>query len=197
MHRTAFQTPILEQLFAGLGWLMLKLSGWRVTGELPPGVHQAVIIGAPHTSNWDFPLAMAALFTARWRFYWVGKHSLFQGLAGPFMRFLGGIALDRSRAKNTVQAYAELFQQHPTLKIMLAPEGTRSAAPWRTGFYHIALQAGVPIVLGFVDRRHKTIGLGPCIQPSGDLAADLALIRAFYQDKEGLIAGNFRLPSQL
>ncbi len=197
MQRTAFQTPIIKQALALIGWLILKASGWQVKGKLPANLKQAVIIGAPHTSNWDFPLAMAALFTQGWPFYWVGKHSLFKGPAGVLMRFLGGIALNRSQAKNTVQAYAQLFSHNPELLLMLAPEGTRAKAAWRTGFYHIAHQARVPIIFGYLDQQSKSIGLGPAFYPSGDLHADLKVIREFYQDKQGLIAKNFSLPHHL
>lgn len=194
MQRTAFRTPIIRQLLKGLGWLMLRLSGWRVDGELPAGLKQAIIIGAPHTSNWDFPLAMAAMFVRQWPFYWVGKHTLFAGPAGPMMRFLGGLALDRSQASNTVQAYAQLFEQHPELMIMIAPEGTRKASPWRTGFYHIAHSAKVPIVLGYIDKGSKTLGLGQVLYPSGDYQADQQQLVDFYQQQQGLVPDNFKLP---
>lgn len=194
MHKTIFQTPVLSQLFFAIGWLILKLSGWRTSGHLPADP-KAIIIGAPHTSNWDFPLAMAAIFTRRWPMYWVGKHTLFRPAYGWFMRWLGGIALDRSQASNTVNAYVDLFAQHDSLYITLAPEGTRSLVTrWKSGFYHIAAGAQIPIVLGFIDKKTKTIGLGPAITVTGNLEKDMETIGSYYASKEGIKPELFALP---
>ena len=167
------------------GWL-LGLVGWTVVmepEELPP---KYVLIGVPHTSNWDFPIGMLALVALGIERTWVGKHTLFRPPLGWLMRALGGVPLDRSRRHHFVEQVIDAFEASDRMVIALTPEGTRSHTPfWKTGFYFIALGARVPIVLGFIDYERKRVGFGPLLTPSGDLEADLEIIRAFYADKVG------------
>lgn len=118
--------------------------------------------------------------------YWMGKHTLFRWPFGPLFKWLGGIPIERSSAHGVVEQTVDAFSQHERLVIGIPPEGTRSkVSRWKTGFYHIAYKAKVPIVLGFVDFPTKTGGFGPLFAPTGDLEADLKEIQHFYGDKRG------------
>jgi len=179
--------------------LILKLFGWRAVGSLA-GQPKCVIVVAPHTSNWDFPVLMLMAITLRLNVAWMGKHTLFRPPFGPIMRWLGGLPIDRSARHNMVEQAVESFRTHDRLLLAIPPEGTRKRAPyWRSGFYHIALGAQVPIVLAFADYRRKVGGIAGMIMPSGDIDADMALIRDFYS---GIIGkrpeqfGDIRLKSQ-
>ncbi len=170
------------RLAAVSGWL-LALAGWRCAGQPPAG--SCVAIGAPHTSNWDFCLMLALALHHRLRLVWLGKHTLFCGPLGWLMVWLGGVAVDRTRTNGLVETAVEAFRAHEQLILVIAPEGTRRrGVRWKTGFWHIADAAGVPVVLGYIDWRNKVVGLGPAMHTSGDLDADLMAIRAFYQPYE-------------
>jgi 1-acyl-sn-glycerol-3-phosphate acyltransferase len=139
------------------------------------------MIGAPHTSNWDFFVMLLLMAVESIPIRWMGKDSLFKWPLGVFMRSLGAIPVNRSESTNLVDQIAALFDQYDELIIGLAPEGTRKKTTrWRTGFYYIALKADVPIVMAYVDYKHKVCGLGPSITPSGDIQADFDIIREFY-----------------
>ncbi|TCO80244.1 1-acyl-sn-glycerol-3-phosphate acyltransferase [Plasticicumulans lactativorans] len=158
----------------------LRLSGWRIEGQLPE-LPRYVVIGAPHTSNWDFALMLAMALHFRVEFVWMGKDSLFASPLGGLFRWLGGVPVDRSRPHGLVDAAVAAFDARERLVLVIAPEGTRKQVQrWRTGFYHIAAQAGVPILLAYVDARRRVGGLGPLFHPTGDAQADMAAIRAFY-----------------
>ncbi|MDE3127508.1 MAG: lysophospholipid acyltransferase family protein [Gemmatimonadota bacterium] len=164
---------------------MLALLGWRVEGNLP-AVHRAVIIVAPHTSNWDFVIGIAAKLGMGLHASWLGKHTLFRGPFGWFMRRLGGIPVDRSRPQDAVAQAVARFAASERMVLGLAPEGTRRAVPrWRSGYYHIAHGAGVPIVPVALDWPTRTLVVGPSVQPSDDMPADLAALGAFYQPWRG------------
>ncbi len=163
------------------GRLVLWFTGWRVEGR-PPQVGKMIIIGAPHTSNWDFVYLLAAAYYFRISIYWLGKDSLFPPVIGSVMRYLGGIAIDRSKRNNVVTSIVEHFDSTQQLVIVIPPAGTRSHTDyWRSGFYQIAKGANIPIVCGFLDYRRKVAGLGPTIIPTGDLTNDMDQIRAFYE----------------
>jgi 1-acyl-sn-glycerol-3-phosphate acyltransferase len=164
-------------------WLaskILKLFGWRAVGSLAE-YPTCVVVVAPHTSNWDFPVMLMLAVALRLKVTWMGKHTLFRPPFGAIMRRLGGLPIDRSARHNMVQQAVSSFRTHDQLNLAILPEGTRKRTPyWRSGFYHIALGAQVPIALGFADYRRKVGGIGRVIMPSGDLDADMALIRDFY-----------------
>lgn len=184
--KTVFRVPVLSGLLKIIAIVILRVIGWRVVGDLP-AKHKFVLIGAPHTSNWDFPLMLLAVLRVEMDVHWLGKSSLFPPVFGAFMRSLGGIAVDRSKNNNLVAQLAELFQQRDELIVIIPPEGTRSKVErWKSGFYHVAATAGVPILLGFVDASRKQIGFGPLFFPSGDYETDLPKIQAFYADKRGI-----------
>lgn len=168
-----------------LAAFMLTLFGWQLQGHTP-AEKKILIIGAPHTSNWDFPLALLALAALGLRFSWVGKHTLFTGVAGRLLRNIGGIPVNRKSRHSFLNGMVEAFRSRDTLTLALAPEGTRSYQDhWKAGFYHIAVEADIAICLGFVDYAAKTVGLGPTLRPTKDIEEDFASIRAFYQDKTG------------
>ena len=165
---------------------ILRLLGWRVDANLP-AARKYVVIGAFHTSNWDFPLMLLLKSALGLKARWVGKHVLFRWPFGWLMRRLGGIPVDRRSPHKYVEQIVEAFRQRDELVLVIAPEGTRKKTEyWKSGFYHIALGAGVPIALGFADYPSKVGGIGASFTPTGDLESDLAQIRAFYADKRGL-----------
>jgi 1-acyl-sn-glycerol-3-phosphate acyltransferase len=169
----------------GIGHLYLRLLGWRVEGRFP-AVPKAVVIAAPHTSNWDMPLMLAIAFVLGVRPAWLGKRELFRRPFGWAMRWLGGLPVDRAVRQNLVQQVVADFAATDRLHLVVPPSGTRSrAAHWKSGFYHIARGARIPIVCAFLDYRQKVGGIGPVLTPSGNVAADMVPIRAFYADVTG------------
>ena len=160
--------------------MILKLFGWRAEGSLAEWP-KCVIVVAPHTSNWDFPVLMLIKVALGLKVRWMGKHTLFRPPFGWIMRWLGGLPIDRSVRHNMVEQAVESFRTHERLLLAIPPEGTRKRTPhWRSGFYHIALGAQAPIAFGFADYRRKVGGIGGMIMPSGDVDADMAIIRDFY-----------------
>jgi 1-acyl-sn-glycerol-3-phosphate acyltransferase len=193
MHRTIFDTPVLNTALRGLARAWLALGGWQVQGALPAGLHKCVVIAAPHTSNWDLPYTLGCAFVLRMNIRWMGKASLFNPPFGALMRWFGGIPVDRSRSHNLVSASAAaLVQAEGALQLVVPPEGTRGRTRhWKTGFYYIALEARVPIVLAYLDYGRKCAGLGPVLTPSGDIEADMVPIKRFYADVRGRNATQF------
>lgn len=183
-QRTLFNTPVVFHFFYAIAWLGLRLAGWKIKG-LPPHAQKYVMIAYPHTSNWDFPLGVAVCILFRIKVYWLGKDSLFKGLAGPLMKWLGGIPINRSESRDVVQQIVDRFDSSEQMIIAIAPEGTRSQVrKWKTGFYHIAVGAKVPIVLGYLDYAKKQVGCLQSYAPIGDIDQDLLQIKAAYQGVE-------------
>jgi len=186
---TIFCTPVLTPLLRVIARSLLFLTGWRVKTN-PIEHKKLVIIGAPHTSNWDFPLMLCAVLDAEVPLNWMGKHTLFKFPFGPLMRWLGGIPVVRYKGNNTVQSIVDIFNARDELIILLAPEGTRSAnSPWKSGFYRIADQVKAPILLGFVDGQYKQCGFEELYYPSGDYEKDLVEIQSFYEGMKGIKHG--------
>jgi 1-acyl-sn-glycerol-3-phosphate acyltransferase len=168
-----------------IGRLFLGFFSWRTEGQLPEG-SKFVIIAAPHTSNWDLPFMLAVSYGFGVRLSFLMKHTMFWGPFGPFFRWLGGIPVDRQARHNLVQWCMEAFRQREEFVLAIPREGTRSKVRyWKTGFYWIAHDAKVPILLGFLDYKRKVGGLGPTMFPSGDLKANLEKMREFYRDISG------------
>ena len=171
------QRSTLAQVIARF---VLKMMGWR-THVIPPHTSRYVLIGAPHTSNWDFLLALLLMTVERIPIRILGKDSLFRWPLGGFMRSLGAIPVNRRERTNMVDQVVSKFDENEDLIIGLSPEGTRNKTDrWRTGFYYIALKAKVPIVMAYLDYKNKVCGIGPSLKPSGDIAADFNKIREFY-----------------
>ena len=154
---------------------------------MPANTPKSVVIAAPHTSNWDFPYTLMVAFAMGLNIQWMGKKQLFDFPFKHLMLWLGGIPVDRSQSTNLVAASAQaLLANLHELHLVVPPEGTRSQSRhWKTGFYYIALQAQVPIVLGYMDFAQKTSGLGPAFMPTGDIEADMERIKAFYAPFKG------------
>lgn len=196
MQKTIFATPWLSAAMHRLASRCLRWLGWRVEGEAP-AFDKYVLIVAPHTSNWDFPVGLLVAFALRIEGYWMGKNTLFPPVLGGVMRWLGGIPVDRSRSGNLVATMVAAFASQPKLTLVIPPEGTRSRVTrWKTGFYHIAIGAEVPIVLGFIDFGRKTAGIKGVFQPTGDIEADLPRIQAAYAGIAGKNPEQFVAPSE-
>lgn len=170
------------------GWL--RLWRWRTVAGDDPIPERCVVIAAPHTTNWDFPITLAMARVTGVRISWLGKDTLFKGPMGPVMRRLGGVAVDRSAPGGMVAALANELVTRPQLRLVVPAEGTRSRTEyWKSGFYRIAQQAEVPIVLAYVDRSTRSGGFGPAIEVTGDVRADMDRVREFYAGKTGLKDG--------
>jgi 1-acyl-sn-glycerol-3-phosphate acyltransferase len=193
MHRTIFDTPVVNTDLRGLSVAILKLAGWKVQGSLPPGCAKSVFIAAPHTSNWDLPFTLMVAFSLRLHIYWMGKTQIFKPPFKGLMMWLGGIPVQRDKANNLVEASAQAIRDADgPLQLVVPPEGTRSKTRyWKTGFYYIAVSAQVPIVLAYMDYEKKVSGLGPVFQPSGDIEADMVKIKAFYAQFKGKNADQY------
>ena len=164
---------------------VLKLIGWRLD-ERAPDTKRYVMIGYPHTSNWDFVLGMLAKWGMDLPVNWVAKHSMFWGPFKPMFIAMGGVPLNREKTTGFIQKNIELFAQRERFILGLMPEGTRSKTDhWKTGFYHIAHGANVPVALAYLDYKNKVIGIGEVIETTGDIHADFENIKIFYQDKIG------------
>ena len=166
-----------------------RLSRWTLQTERVPVDGAGLLIGAPHTSNWDFILMLAISGEADLKIRWLGKHQLFKGPAGPVMRALGGIPVDRRDPAGLVDEIVARIHGGDRFYLVVTPEGTRSGDGWKSGFYRIALATGLPVTLGYVDRTTMTTGLGPTLELTGDIPADMDRIRAFYADKAGFAPG--------
>ncbi|MCI0544519.1 MAG: 1-acyl-sn-glycerol-3-phosphate acyltransferase [Actinobacteria bacterium] len=169
-----------------LSYTLARLLGWRFLGVLPP-VPKMVVVGAPHTSNWDFVLFLAALHAYRIRARFLGKHTLFRRPFGLVFRAWGGIPVDRSRPGGVVRQVADVFERCDELILVIAPEGTRAATPfWKSGFLKIAEAAGVPIVFASIDALARAVTLSEAVTHEGDPAEVMEAARAFYAGKMGV-----------
>ena len=183
------------RLFQPLGWLWLKAGGWKIVGEMPD-LPKFIIVAAPHKTNWDLPNALAASLHYGVRLHWMGKDSLFKWPFGGFMRWIGGIPVDRSKRNNAVAQMVELFGASEELIVVIPPEGTRSEITrWKSGFYHIAHGAGIPLALAFVDYKSRRLGVAGLFHPVGDYEADLARIQAIYSALSTTTCPGYRNPS--
>ena len=171
----------LERLIRRLLLAWFRRGGWSIAGTLPPDP-KFVIMGASHTSNWDFLVFLGAVQALGRKVHFIGKHSLFRWPMGGFMRALGGIPVDRGARQDLVGQVVAQFDAHDDFILVVAPEGTRSrTTDWKTGFYQIALKAGVPIVAAGPDFPTRRGVFGPVIRPTGDYAADMRPAFAFFR----------------
>jgi 1-acyl-sn-glycerol-3-phosphate acyltransferase len=180
MRYTIFDTPVISPLMRGMAFSFLKVFGWRLEGRLPD-VDKLVVIAAPHTSNWDLPVLLSLAFSLRAKACWLGKNSLFRWPFGFLFSWMGGIPVYRSASHNMVAQSVEMFHNSERLILAIPPEGTRGkVSHWKTGFYYIALGAEIPIAMAFIDYKRKASGVGPTLYPTGDIEADMEVIRNFY-----------------
>ena len=193
MQRTIFTTPVVNSLLRAGSVAFLRWNGWKLQGQMPARTPKSVLIAAPHTSNWNLPYTLMVAFALRLNVCWMGKASIFRWPLGGVMRWLGGIAVDRDKSTNLVAASAvKLTEARGEMQLIVPPEGTRGhTRHWKTGFYCIAQQAQVPIVLAFLDYERRVGDLGPIFQPTGDIERDMAEIKRFYASIKGQRADSF------
>ncbi len=174
---------ILRWLARQLFWAL----GWKLVGDIPPHIQQGVIVVAPHTSNWDGFYGLLFCFIKKLPIRFVIKKEAMFFPLGLLLKRLGAVPIDRKKKnQRMIQVMTAMFQQQAPLMLIITPEGTRSRVMrWKLGFYHIAQQAQVPIVLGYLDYAQKQLGLGPVFYPTGALEEDLQQIQVFYKDKVG------------
>jgi len=159
--------------------------GWKTKGVVPHG-RKFIMLAEPHTSNWDFVFFLLIVFKFKLPLYWMGKNTLFRRPFKGILEWLGGIPIDRSQKKNIVNQMVDAFRSAEHLVVTIAPSGTRkNVGTWKTGFYHIASQADVPIVCGFMDYKLRTGGVGPTLFPSGDIEKDITTLKQFYRTISG------------
>lgn len=177
-----------------LARLIYACSGWKITGTIPKEINRCIVLMAPHTSNWDFVLGFLGFAILRIKINVLIKKEAFAFPLGILVRAMGGVPVDRQHASNVVVNIAHEFQKREHLVLVVAPEGTRSLNNnWKRGFYHIAVLAKVPIVLGYLDYRQKVAGLGEAFIPTGNYESDLAIMEAFYLDKAARFPEKFNL----
>ena len=183
---TIFNTAVLSGLFHYLARLVMRLLGWRVQGSLPD-LPKFVLIGAPHTSNWDFVLFLGVIFTLRANVRFMGKMELFRWPTAAFFRYCGGVPVERSKSTGLVDQMVEACNKSDKFILTIAPEGTRHhVQEWKRGFYHIAKGAGIPIVMAIVDGKHKTVHIGQVFHPTENMEADMTAIKGFFTGIVGI-----------
>ena len=192
---TVFDTPILRSILRFIGVTLLWVKRWNTSARLPD-THQWIAIVAPHTTFWDFPIMISLALKHRVKANWLGKHTLFRGPGRWFFRWLGGIPVNPAEGGDgRVPQVVEMFRQNETMRIGIAPEaGLSPVTRWRSGFYHIADGAQVPLVLAYADYGRRIAGADEWFIPTGDMEADYALIREFYADKTPRYPERFALP---
>lgn len=190
-----FRGPFSE-IVHWISGAFLKLGGWTIEGDWP-AFEKVVLVAAPHTSNWDGINMLAAAGYYRVRLRWMGKQSLTRGPFGWFIKALGCVPIDRSKSNDIVSAMAEAFAREERMVLAIPPEGTRNAVrEWKSGFYHIAVAANVPLVLSVLDYGTRKVKLAAVVFPSGDYESDLSLIQAHYADAQGKHRDKFALKSE-
>lgn len=174
--------PQVNTLLKTLALWFIALVGWKAEGDIQVLPKKFVAILAPHTSNWDLIFILGVIFAIGLKVNWFGKKEAFRWPLGGLLKRLGGIPIERSTRQNTVQQTVKLMRSREQVVVGMTPEGTRANTKyWKTGFYHIAHQAAVPIVFAFLDYERKVGGLGPSIEASGDLEGDMNVIRSYYE----------------
>jgi 1-acyl-sn-glycerol-3-phosphate acyltransferase len=186
LKTTIFNTPILSTFLHYLTKFLLYLVGWKVEGQLPD-LPKFVLIGAPHTSNWDFVLFLAIIFALRANVRFMGKAELFRNPFGRFFYWCGGIPVDRSKSQGLVEQMVDACKKSDQFILTIAPEGTRHyVSEWKMGFYHIAKSAGIPVVMAIVDGAKKTLRIGQVFHPTENMDADLKTIKRFFAGMVGI-----------
>ena len=184
---------VMPEVFRHICATYLKLSGWKIEGDWPK-VDKMVLVAAPHTSNWDGVNMLAAAGFYRSKLKWMGKKSLTTGPFGGIVKWLGCVPIDRSARHDVVAQMKTAFENAKDMVLAVPPEGTRSLTnEWKTGFYHIAHTANVPIVMSVLDYGAKTLGISGVLYPSGDIEADMKLIKSHYAKAVGKHPDKFSL----
>ncbi len=174
--------------------LVLKILGWKIVGDIPPNTPKCVVIMAPHTSNIDFLFGWLGYSSKGYTSYFLIKKEAFNRFSGPILKAMGGIPIDRGRSSNLVHQLTEEFQRRENFILNITPEGTRQLnRNWKRGFYFIAQNAKVPVVMGFLDYKNKEGGFGPAFVPNGNYEADFEKISEFYKTKQARFPEKFSL----
>jgi len=177
--------PVTGLIPYWIGRLWMWFSGWDVVGQVPAG-GKFVLIGAPHTSGWDLPFGLAAVYLFRLKVSWMGKDALFRKPFGGIMRWLGGVAINRDSPHGVVDQVAGQLRDSRKLIILITPSGTRKKGDyWKSGFYRIAYAAQIPILCGYLDYSRKEACLGLSFVPTGAIKSDMERIREFYVGRQG------------
>lgn len=188
-------TTLTDMILKLLSRVCCFLFRWKVARTEHDIPRPCVVVATPHTSNWDFLVLIATTRLNDVEMSWLGKRQMFDGPLGPLFRALGGIPVDRAAPGGIVAELVERLTDDPDLVVVVPAEGTRAATEyWKSGFYRIAQQAGIPIQTAYVDGRNRTSGFGPHLHASGDVSADMDLLREFYADKTGIRADRFLTP---
>ena len=183
---TIFNTPFLSTIFHYLARFWMRFFSWRIDGILPD-IPKYVLIGAPHTSNWDFVLFLGVMFSLRANVHFMGKAELFRSPIGWFFRYCGGIPVDRKKSTGLVEQTVNAINESKNFILTITPEGTRhQVVEWKRGFYHIAGGAGIPIVIAVVDGRYKTVHIGQVFHPTGDIETDMKTIQSYFTGVAGI-----------
>jgi len=183
---TIFNTPIISSIFRFFSNSIMRLLGWRVDGKLPD-IPKFILIGAPHTSNWDFLLFLGIVFRLKANARYMGKAELFRPPHGWFFYWCGGIPVERGKSTGLVDQMVEAVNRSDKLILVITPEGTRHhVSEWKRGFYHIAKSAGVPIVMAKVDGKQKIARVGEVFHPTDDMEADMTAIQNAFQGMTGI-----------
>jgi len=186
MKTTIFNTPILTNILRRLAEILLRLAGWKTEGHLPD-LPKCVVIGAPHTSNWDFVLMLALGFSERATLRFMGKAELFRSPLAFFFYWCGGIPVERSKSTGLVEQVTQAIQQSERFILIITPEGTRKKVrEWKSGFYRIAKSANIPVVLAYIDGKRKVVGIGKTFTLTDNMETDMQAIQSFYAGLEGI-----------
>ncbi|MFP6597682.1 MAG: lysophospholipid acyltransferase family protein [Candidatus Hydrogenedentota bacterium] len=191
MYLTVFYTPVIQHILRFIARCYLKFFGWKCRGHVPEE-RRYIILAGPHTSNWDFPFMIACASVIRVRPYWMGKKAIFFFPLGWFFKWMGGYAIDRSKNNSLVDQMVAVYGEVDELCVLIPPEGTRKRREkWKSGFYHIAQQANIPLVLGYLDYAKKEGGFGEVYWVTDDYDADMKYIQEFYASKGAKYPKNF------
>jgi 1-acyl-sn-glycerol-3-phosphate acyltransferase len=165
-----------------------KVLGWKIAGDFDRSIKKSIIIVAPHTSWHDFYIGVFIRRILKIQINFVGKKELFKFPFGWYFKWMGGASLDRTSGQNKVEAIAKVFEEKEEFRLSLAPEGTRKKVlVWKTGFYFIAIKAKVPVIPVSFDYLTKTVTINPAFYPSGDIEADMPILRKFYDGIVGKV----------
>ena len=185
MYLTLFNTPVLKYFLRGLSLFLLKRFGWKTVGQLP-AESKYVLIFAWHTSNWDLFYGVLVAFALKLDFFYLAKKELFRWPFGSLMKWLGGVPIERKGSHHSVNEMIRKINENERFVLGISPEGTRRKVQyWKSGFYHIAECAGIPILLTFLDYEHKKGGVGHLMYLTGNIDRDMHIIRDFYATVKG------------
>jgi 1-acyl-sn-glycerol-3-phosphate acyltransferase len=195
--RTIYNTPVVTHLLRLVAKLGLRLTGWKLEspGDIKPPM---VLIGAPHTSNWDCLLLVVLALELRVTVCWLGKHTLFRWPLGGFMRWVGGIPVNRTERSNQVERTAQFLRDHPDILLCVTPEGTRRKVErWKSGFYYISYLSGAPMLLTAIDADARYVRMPGTFVPTGDAEREIPAIQQLYRGYTGIVRENtFELPEE-